>query len=441
MSRDRRLRAAVLTRKLWLVINDLAALIPCEDDFQDADERMNKVSEGAAAAAKFLENAKTLLAGKRAAAKGFTVKAAAGCLDRPVPSTMASATTVSIAAPDADSPCSPAPLHDEGQRAEERGVLAQRWLDRERKLIEQAVQIFMRRCAREMEQGKCDATISFEVLSREIDDFPKRIFTDATYFVDTWGGGLGAESWVYATHGLQASWSPGAPVLFSEVLLSMFPKFVEAIMEKGFKTCVRVPGTWKLKVSWAMPDEVVEVVAPSPKFPIDHDGGSRPATSTTASATMVANLMASTPTLPVQAPDDFPVPSPSSKFPADHDGGPKPVANTTASATTVPKAREEDNQIVKDGHKKEKKALRKARREARLVVSTPEEELLVEALEMEGDLTTLRCSQCELITNAYGSEAGDDCCYCCAHRSLRRVFIRRSPRRGPGMKLPSEQVD
>ena len=81
------MRAAVLTRKLWLVINDLAALIPCEDDFQDADERMNKVSEGAAAAAKFLENAKTLLAGKRAAAKGFTEKVAAGCLDWPVPST------------------------------------------------------------------------------------------------------------------------------------------------------------------------------------------------------------------------------------------------------------------------------------------------------------------------------------------------------------------
>lgn len=40
---------------------------------------------------------------------------------------------------------------------------------------------------------------------------------DSTYFVDSWPMGTTAESWFYATRGVNSSWSPGAPILFAEV--------------------------------------------------------------------------------------------------------------------------------------------------------------------------------------------------------------------------------
>mmetsp|Transcript_84750 Transcript_84750/g.234990 ORF Transcript_84750/g.234990 Transcript_84750/m.234990 type:complete len:169 (-) Transcript_84750:174-680(-) len=144
---------------------------------------------------------------------------------------------------------------DKKAEQSDRERVAGKWCTYEAKLLDQAVELFKQRCMREAEQQKCEATISFEVLSREIDDFPKRILTDSTYFVDTWGDGLSAESWFYATRGLTASWSPGAPVLFAEVLQGMLPKFVDRVKSLGFLTCSHEAGTWKVSVSWQMPDE------------------------------------------------------------------------------------------------------------------------------------------------------------------------------------------
>mmetsp|Transcript_31726 Transcript_31726/g.62337 ORF Transcript_31726/g.62337 Transcript_31726/m.62337 type:complete len:171 (-) Transcript_31726:224-736(-) len=144
------------------------------------------------------------------------------------------------------------------KRAEQsdKAQIATKWWDYEAKLLDQAVDLFKQRCMREAESQKCEATISFEVLSREIEDFPKRVLTDSTYFVDNWGDGLSAEAWFYATRGLTSSWSPGAPVLFAEVLQGMLPKFVEKIKSSlGFKHCVHEAGTWKVSVSWPAPED------------------------------------------------------------------------------------------------------------------------------------------------------------------------------------------
>mmetsp|Transcript_71539 Transcript_71539/g.190263 ORF Transcript_71539/g.190263 Transcript_71539/m.190263 type:complete len:168 (-) Transcript_71539:203-706(-) len=144
---------------------------------------------------------------------------------------------------------------DKKAEQSDREKVATKWSAYENKLLDKAVDLFKQRCLREAEAQKTEATISFEVLSREIEDFPKRILTDSTYFVDTWGDGLSAESWFYATRGPTASWSPGAPVLFAEVLQGMLPKFVDRVKGLGFNTCTHEAGTWKVSVSWPSPDE------------------------------------------------------------------------------------------------------------------------------------------------------------------------------------------
>ncbi|CAE7672310.1 TTL1 [Symbiodinium sp. CCMP2456] len=96
------------------------------------------------------------------------------------------------------------------------------------KLLDAAVELFKNRCMKEAELEKCEATISFEVITREIPDFPKRILTDSTYFVDSWPSGTSAESWFYATRGVNSAFSQGAPILFAEVAL--------LIVEAGFCT-------------------------------------------------------------------------------------------------------------------------------------------------------------------------------------------------------------
>jgi len=133
--------------------------------------------------------------------------------------------------------------------------IAARWLAHEERLLEQAVEIFKQRCTSEAESGeKCSATVSFEVLSRGISGFPKRVLTDSTYFVESWGEGLKAENWFYAARGVAASWSPGAPIQLAEVLQGMLPKFVEKVKALGFSSCVHEQGTWKVTVTWALPD-------------------------------------------------------------------------------------------------------------------------------------------------------------------------------------------
>mmetsp|Transcript_51013 Transcript_51013/g.110689 ORF Transcript_51013/g.110689 Transcript_51013/m.110689 type:complete len:337 (+) Transcript_51013:143-1153(+) len=135
---------------------------------------------------------------------------------------------------------------------------AQKWRAYESKLIDQAVELFKQRCVREAEQERCQATVSFEVLSREIPDFPKRILQDSNYFVDSWGEDLSGDSWFYATRGTSASWSSGMPILFAEVLEGMMLKFVDRLKPLGFRSCGREAGTWKVTVSWPDPDEPAE---------------------------------------------------------------------------------------------------------------------------------------------------------------------------------------
>merc|ERR1712187_852178 len=117
------------------------------------------------------------------------------------------------------------------------------------KLLDLAVDLFKDRCTRAAELQQTHSTVSFEVLVRDIDEFPKRVIKDSTYLVDSWGDGA-AEWWFYATRGTATAWTPGSPVLFAEVLEGMMPKFLEKVNALGFRDCKREPGTWKVTASW-----------------------------------------------------------------------------------------------------------------------------------------------------------------------------------------------
>ncbi|CAJ1461333.1 unnamed protein product [Effrenium voratum] len=153
-----------------------------------------------------------------------------------------------------------------GKKSElaDREKIAESWRDKEAKLLDDAVDLpgFKQRCVKEAEQQKMEATISFEVITRDITDFPKRILTDSTYFVDTWPSGTSAESWFYATRGANSSWSQGAPILFAEVLQAMLPKFVDRVKELGFLECNHEAGTWKVAVVWEEPEKSERAPAP-----------------------------------------------------------------------------------------------------------------------------------------------------------------------------------
>eukprot|EP00439_Symbiodinium_sp_Y106_P068545 s1399_g11.t1 len=136
-----------------------------------------------------------------------------------------------------------------------REKIAESWKATEAKLLDAAVELFKNRCIKEAELEKCEATISFEVITREIPDFPKRILTDSTYFVDSWPSGTSAESWFYATRGVNSAFSQGAPILFAEVLQASLPQFVNRVKELGFSECNHEAGTWKVAVRWPRPDD------------------------------------------------------------------------------------------------------------------------------------------------------------------------------------------
>eukprot|EP00927_Polykrikos_kofoidii_P079085 TRINITY_DN75873_c0_g1_i1.p1 TRINITY_DN75873_c0_g1~~TRINITY_DN75873_c0_g1_i1.p1 ORF type:complete len:341 (+),score=66.89 TRINITY_DN75873_c0_g1_i1:121-1143(+) len=141
------------------------------------------------------------------------------------------------------------------QQQVERQEVASKWLIYEAKLLDQAVELFKQRCLRETKHRKCQLAASFEVLSRDVEGFPTHVVRDSTYVVASWGGDVTAESWFYSTHGSNASWSPGAPVLFAEMLEGMMPKFLERLQSLGFSSCGREAGTWKVSVAWKVPEE------------------------------------------------------------------------------------------------------------------------------------------------------------------------------------------
>merc|ERR1719446_995970 len=72
------------------------------------------------------------------------------------------------------------------------------WEKTESMLLDQAVECFKTQCTLAAEAKKCRVIVSFEALSRQIDEFPKRILKDGTYLVDQWSEGVTAESWFYA---------------------------------------------------------------------------------------------------------------------------------------------------------------------------------------------------------------------------------------------------
>lgn len=141
-----------------------------------------------------------------------------------------------------------------GQEDSKKQEIAAEWKKYEVGLLEQAEELFKGRCTREAEQQRCEVTVSFEVLSREITDFPKRVIRDSNYFVESWTEGVTAECWFYATHGTNATFNEAEPVLFAEVLECMMPKFIERLRALGFKRCSREPGTWKVSVAWEEPE-------------------------------------------------------------------------------------------------------------------------------------------------------------------------------------------
>lgn len=137
-----------------------------------------------------------------------------------------------------------------------RETLVEKWNNLERTLLDRAIDLFKQRCVRAAEDLQCELTVSVEVLTREVRDFPTRVFMDSNWVVGTWGDGITAECWFYATHGVLASWSPGAPVHFAEVLAGIMTKFLDRVSALGFTSVRRIEGTWQVKVSW--PGEVAD---------------------------------------------------------------------------------------------------------------------------------------------------------------------------------------
>mmetsp|Transcript_64817 Transcript_64817/g.193157 ORF Transcript_64817/g.193157 Transcript_64817/m.193157 type:complete len:170 (+) Transcript_64817:68-577(+) len=135
-----------------------------------------------------------------------------------------------------------------------RNLLGERWTTHEAKLLDVAVELFKLRCTRAAEQQQCEATVSFEVLTREVPGFPTRVVKDSTYLVDSWGDAA-AEWWFYATRGTAVPWVADSPVLFAEVLEGMIGKFVDKAQSLGFRACFREAGTWKVTAAWGLPDE------------------------------------------------------------------------------------------------------------------------------------------------------------------------------------------
>jgi len=140
------------------------------------------------------------------------------------------------------------------KESRERETIAARWRNHEGKLLEVAVEKFKVRCLKEAESQKVSATISFELITREIPNFPKHVVKDGQYIVDSWGD-ASAAWWFYATRGTKIAYSSGMDILFAEVLESMMAQFLECVKVLGFDKIHREPGSWKVTASWSMPGQ------------------------------------------------------------------------------------------------------------------------------------------------------------------------------------------
>ena len=67
---------------------------------------------------------------------------------------------------------------------------AAKWKEQEDQLLDMAVDLFKAHCISEVKQHKRGTTISFEMITREIQDLPTRILSDPSYIVDSWPDGV-----------------------------------------------------------------------------------------------------------------------------------------------------------------------------------------------------------------------------------------------------------
>lgn len=139
------------------------------------------------------------------------------------------------------------------QETKEREKDGKKWAAHENKLLDAVLEIFKGRCTRAAHNMQCQLAVSFEVLTREVTNFPSYIVKDSTYLVDTWGD-ADPSWWWYANRSATDHYEKTQTIQFAEVLESMMPKFVEKVRELGFKTCSREAGSWKVKVTWKSPD-------------------------------------------------------------------------------------------------------------------------------------------------------------------------------------------
>ena len=58
----------------------------------------------------------------------------------------------------------------------------------------------------------------------------------------------------YAAHGPDEPFSDERPMLFTDVLCEMLPKFVKQVMALDFTSCVHVAGAWQVRVAWRSPE-------------------------------------------------------------------------------------------------------------------------------------------------------------------------------------------
>lgn len=141
------------------------------------------------------------------------------------------------------------------EKDKEKREMSEKWEKVESDLLDKVIDVVKEKCTKEAELSRLECTVSFEVLSRDIQEFPKRVVKDGNFFVESWPEDVTGECWFYSTHGFNATFNESEPVMFAEVLEGMMPKFLEKLKPLGFEKRKREPGTWKVLVTWLDPDE------------------------------------------------------------------------------------------------------------------------------------------------------------------------------------------
>mmetsp|Transcript_37558 Transcript_37558/g.79647 ORF Transcript_37558/g.79647 Transcript_37558/m.79647 type:complete len:225 (+) Transcript_37558:153-827(+) len=140
------------------------------------------------------------------------------------------------------------------QENKQREAEGQKWIALEEKYIDAAVEIFKSRCIKAAQQMQTNLSVSFEIITRDVPNFPTYAVKNNSYLVENWGLGEPASFW-YARKGSVDPFNHGTPIAFADLLEGMMPKFLAKVQEMGFVEAGREAGTWKVKVSWRSPDD------------------------------------------------------------------------------------------------------------------------------------------------------------------------------------------